>query len=424
MINIAWSVQRARQGEPTFWATVALTVLLCQIDTLGGGLGFGHASTNLAGTDRRVFSGLRLSKGHNPVESKIPVARFSGMLLQLGEPYEFDGQTHLYRDTRFVYSAGGNVFHHHQDLNKLVRAWRRPETIVVHELYCTAQAKFSDIVLPATTSLEREDIGSASNDGFMIAMRQHIAPFADARDDYAIFSGLAARLEFGETYTEWRSAKAWLQVMYEQSFPRAEAEGIALPAFDDFWQQGVLEFIRPAEPQILLKDFRDEPEAQYQQTVARQWPLHLLSSQPRTCLHSQYDHGSVSRDTKISGLELLWMHPHDAAARGIRDGDVVKVFNTRGALLAGAKLSDAIRPSVVQMSTGAWYDLENTANAQSLDKHGNANILTKDRGSSRMGKGCTVQSFRVGMEKFEGRLPTVTAWEPPVFVTFKQQKQA
>ena len=124
MINIAWSVQRARQGEQAFWATVALTALLGQIGTPGGGLGFGYASTNLAGADRRVFSGPRLPQGRNPVEGKIPVARFSDMLLHPGEPYEFDGQTHLYPDIRFVYWAGGNVFHHHQDLNKLVRAWR------------------------------------------------------------------------------------------------------------------------------------------------------------------------------------------------------------------------------------------------------------------------------------------------------------
>lgn len=460
MINIAWSVQRARQGEQTFWATVALTALLGQIGTPGGGLGFGYASTNLAGADRRVFSGPRLPQGRNPVEGKIPVARFSDMLLHPGEPYEFDGQTHLYPDIRFVYWAGGNVFHHHQDLNKLVRAWRRPETIVVHEQYWTAQAKFADIVLPATTSLEREDIGSASNDGFMIAMRQHIAPFADARDDYAIFSGLAARLGFGEAYTEGRDVRAWLEVMYEQSRPRAEVDGIALPPFDTFWQQGVLEFSRPARPQILLKDFRDdplsaplatpsgkielfsqtiadfgyeecpghpywhEPEAQYQQAVAREWPLHLLSSQPRTRLHSQYDHGSVSRETKIAGREPLWMHPHDAAERDIHDGEVVKVFNTRGALLAGVKLSEAIRPGVVQMSTGAWYDPQNTEDAQPLDKHGNPNVLTEDRGSSRLGQGCSAQSCRVDVVKFEGPLPAITAWEPPVFVTLAQQKQA
>ena len=82
-----------------------------------------------------------------------------------------------------VYWAGGNAFHHHQDINRLCEAWRRPETVVVHEQYWTAQAKFSDIVLPATTSLEREDIGSGGHDGFMIAMSAQIPPVGEARDD-------------------------------------------------------------------------------------------------------------------------------------------------------------------------------------------------------------------------------------------------
>ncbi len=453
MVNIAWSVQRARQGEQTFWATVATTALLGQIGTPGGGLGFGYASTNLAGAHRRVFSGPRLPQGRNPVTDKIPVARIADMLLSPGEPYEFDGQTLRYPDIRFVYWAGGNVFHHHQDLNKLIRAWRRPEAVVVHEQYWTAQAKFADIVLPATTSLEREDIGSASNDGFMIAMRQHIPAFAEAQDDYAIFSALASRLGFGEAFSEGRTPHEWLRVMYDESRPRAADEGISLPEFDDFWQEGMLEYARPEAPHILLKAFRDgphthplttpsgkielfsqtiagfgyeecpgypywhEPEAEYQQSQADKWPLHLLSSQPRSRLHSQYDHGSVSRKTKVAGREPVWIHPQDAASRGIHDGDVVKIFNARGALLAGAKLSESIRSGVVQMSTGAWYDPINGQDAQPLDKHGNPNVLTEDRGSSRLGQGSSAQSCQVEIEKFVGTPPEVTAWQPPVFVT-------
>jgi len=84
MINIAWSLQRARQGEQTFWATVALASLLGQIGTPGGGLGFAYASTNLAGSDRRTFSGPRLPMGKNAVNDHIPVARLSDMLLNPG----------------------------------------------------------------------------------------------------------------------------------------------------------------------------------------------------------------------------------------------------------------------------------------------------------------------------------------------------
>ncbi len=191
MVNISWSIQRARQGEQAYWATVALTALLGQLGTPGGGLGFGYACTNLAGAVRKAFSGPRLPAGENAVDSVIPVARLSDMLLHPGETYEFDGQQRRYPDIRLVYWAGGNAFHHHQDINRLCEAWRRPETVVVHEQYWTAQAKFSDIVLPATTSLEREDIGSGGHDGFMIAMSAQIPPVGEARDDYAIFCDLA-----------------------------------------------------------------------------------------------------------------------------------------------------------------------------------------------------------------------------------------
>ncbi len=453
MINIAWSLQRARQGEQTFWATVALAALIGQIGTPGGGLGFAYASTNLAGAQRRTFSGPRFPAGHNAISDKIPVARLSDMLLNPGGDYQFDGQDCRYPDIRVVYWAGGNAFHHHQDLNRLVDAWRQPDTVIVHEQYWTSQAKFADIVFPATTSLEREDIGSASNDGFMIAMRQHIAPQGESRDDYAIFSALAERLGFGESFTEGRDAAAWIRHLYEGSMPRAQADGIELPPFDEFWQRGKLEYALPDEPQIFLKAFRDNPEASplttpsgkieiFSQTVAdfgyeecpghpfwyekeeakqreitANWPLHLLSSQPRTRLHSQYDHGSVSRSSKVQDREPLWLHPHDAAARGIIEGSVVKVFNHRGAILAGVHLSEDVRPGVVQMATGAWYDPQDPQKNGSLDKHGNPNVLTEDSGSSRLGQGCSAQSCWVEIAAWSEELPQVTAFQPPQFVT-------
>ena len=234
---------------------MALTALLGQLGTPGGGLGFGYACTNPAGAVRKAFSGPRLPAGENAVDSVIPVARLSDMLLHPGETYEFDGQQRRYPDIRLVYWAGGNAFHHHQDINRLCEARRRPETVVVHEQYWTAQAKFSDIVLPATTSLEREDIGSGGHDGFMIAMSAQIPPVGEARDDYAIFCDLAGRLGFGEAFSEGRDAGQWLRHLYEESRPRAQEEGIALPSFDDFWQQGVLEYSAPERPQIFSPIF-------------------------------------------------------------------------------------------------------------------------------------------------------------------------
>ena len=70
------------------------------------------------------------------------------------------------------------------------------------------------------------------------------------------------------------------------------------------------------------------------------------------------DMGRVSQQSKVAGREPIRINRDDAAARGISDGDVVRVFNDRGAILAGAVVSDDIRRGVVQISTGAWYDPE------------------------------------------------------------------
>jgi biotin/methionine sulfoxide reductase len=146
---------------------------------------------------------------------------------------------------------------------------------------------------------------------------------------------------------------------------------------------------------------------------AEHYPLHLVSNQPRTRLHSQFDPGSVSRASKIQGREPMTMNPADAAARGLSEGDVVRVFNNRGACLAGIILSDTVMPGVVQLSTGAWYDPLEPGVVGSLCKHGNPNVLTRDKGTSRLGQGPSAHSTLVEVEKFEGPLPPITAFAPP-----------
>ena len=121
----------------------------------------------------------------NPLASAIPAARIADCLLHPGWSYDFNGRKGTYPDIRLVYWAGGNPFHHHQDLNRLRRAWRRPETIIVHEPWWTATARHADIVLPATTTLERNDIGCAARDRFVIAMQQAIEPVNGARSDFS-----------------------------------------------------------------------------------------------------------------------------------------------------------------------------------------------------------------------------------------------
>ena len=94
---------------------------------------------------------------------------------------------------------------------------------------------------------------------------------------------------------------------------------------------------------------------------------------------------------------------------------MVRVFNARGAFLAGAVLSDDVRPGVAQIATGAWYDPLDAQAPGSLEKHGNPNVVTPDVGSSKLAQGCAAQSARVEVALWRGELPAITAFDPPAF---------
>jgi biotin/methionine sulfoxide reductase len=135
-----------------------------------------------------------------------------------------------------------------------------------------------------------------------------------------------------------------------------------------------------------------------------------MSNQPRTRLHSQLDCGQVSQGSKVAGREPMTIHPDDAAARGISSGDIVRVWNDRGACLAGAIVADHVMPGVIQLSTGAWYDPETPGG---LEVHGNPNVLTRDRGTSRLGQGPSAHSTLVEVAKLDGVVPDVTVMRAP-----------
>ena len=154
------------------------------------------------------------------------------------------------------------------------------------------------------------------------------------------------------------------------------------------------------------------------------YPLHLISNQPTRKLHSQLDHGSYCREIKIGGRESIGLPPRDAADRSLVDGDIVRVFNGRGACLAGVRVDADIRPGVVQMSTGAWYDPENPSSPGGMCKHGNVNVLTPDKGTSSLAQGPIAQTCLVQVEKLQGPVPELTAFQPPEILARVSTRQS
>ncbi len=448
MINTAWSLQRASHGEQPFWMTVVLGCMLGQVGLPGGGFALGYGPTNRMGSPQTRLPGPSLPQGTNKVRAFIPVARIADMLLNPGSEFRYNGGVHAYPDIRLIYWAGGNPFHHHQDLQRLAKAWQKPETIIVNEPYWTSTAKFADIVLPVTTTLERNDIGFGSHEGVVVAMRKVVPPAGEARDDYAIFTALADRLGVKENFTEGRDEMQWVQWLYEVLHKRADASGIALPAFDAFWEEGLVNMAEHAKPVVMLEAYRRDPAGNMLNTEsgrieifseriagfnlpdcpghptwfeplewlgaaeAKDWPLHLLSDQPARKLHSQLDASPHSAAGKVAGREPIYLNPKDAAARGIADGDVVEVFNDRGRSLAGAVVTPDIMQGVARLATGAWYDHDWQTG---IEKHGNPNALTRDIGASSLSQGCTAQSCLVDVRRVDGPVPPVTAHALPEF---------
>ncbi len=451
MLTVTWSLQRVRYGEQAPWMGVTLAAMLGQIGLPGGGFGHGYGSMNEPGLAPVPYPLPTLFQGSNPVPDFIPVAAIADLLLHPGEEFDFDGRRLTFPDTRLVYWAGGNPFHHHQDLARLRRALARPDTIVVHEPYWTPMARHADIVVPSTTSLERNDLACTRNDPLLVAMHAAAPRYADARDDYDTFAALAHRLGFGERFTEGRTAQQWIEHLYEQwrGFVLTDPAHVEAPAFDEFWRRGFVR-MRTEDGLSLFSDFRDDPERNPLTTPsgrieifsadidgfgyddcagharwfepdewlggprAQRFPLHLIANQPRTRLHGQLDHGGTSQASKIRGREPIRLHPADAADRGLAAGEVVRVFNDRGACLAGVVLDDGVRRGVVQLSTGAWYDPLDPSDPNSMCVHGNPNVLTADVGSSRLAHGCTGQHVLVEVERFDEALPPIKAFEPPL----------
>ena len=456
VIGISWSLQRSEHGEQTYWMATVVAALLGYHGLAGAGVAYGYGSVhNIGFFGRRIppFKIGSLPAGRRPVGRFIPVSRISDMLLNPGARIDYNGQTIEFPEIRLIYWAGGNPFHHHQDIARLRRAWAKPETVIVNEPFWTAAARHADIVFPCTTPLERNDLGGGPYDCYLTPMRKAVPPFAKSRNDYDVFSGLAARLGTENEFTEGRAEMDWVEHLYGVTRGNAGKAGVELPGFQEFWsgeQFSIEEQV--ADCMFQLEAFRDDPVRNplatpsgrieiYSEKIAgfnyedcighpawydkSEWlgadragtyPLHLLSNQPKTRLHSQYDHGRTSRKAKIKQREVVRMNPADATKRSIQDNDIVRIFNDRGACLAAAIISDSIRESVIELPTGAWYDPEDPSKENAMDVHGNPNVLTRDVGTSKLAQGPTAHSCLVEVERFDGELPPVKAFRPPPIV--------
>ncbi|WP_088918399.1 molybdopterin-dependent oxidoreductase [Granulosicoccus antarcticus] len=451
MLSTAAGVQRTDYGEQVLWMTVTLASMLGQIGLPGGGYTIGYGVNANIGNTERLFRWATLPQGKNPVENFIPVAMISEMLLKPGTQYPYNGQQRTFPDIKMVWWAGGNPFHHHQDLNRLHQAFQRPDTIIVNEFNWASTARHADIVLPVAAPQERCDFGAGKSDDGLVPMPAHVQPAGQARTEYDIYCDLSERLGSLAEFSEGRDGDQWLRVLWEQTQQAAEQAQVELPDWDTFIAGDMLQIPDPSPDQVFLADYRADPDAHplptpsgkielYSEAIAgfglddcpghatwfevrdqqrpghERYPLFMLSGQPKTRLHSQLDNGDYSKQYKIKDREPVLVHPQDAAPRNLQDGDVVELYNERGRCLAGVRITDDIRQGCIFLWTGAWHDPDYST-ASHRDRHGNPNVLTHDERTSSLAQGPAAHSTQVQMQRFDDPLPTVTVHEAPEFAS-------
>ncbi len=449
MIVGGYGVQRQHHGEQWVWSMAALAAMIGQIGLPGGGLSFGyHASGDggFPGANMPTVSGF--SAGSNPVKAYFPIARFVDVFQNPGKTIDYNGTTLTYPTIKLAHGLGGNYLTQHQDTNRLIAGYQNVETIIQQEIWWTPSARFADIVLPAVSDLERNDLGQFAN--VIVGSHKAVDPIFESRSDYDILSELADRLGLAEAFNEGHDEMGWLQTFYDAA--RAKDPSGTMPDFDTFWNDtSVLQFEVKPGTQVHMADFREDPLANavgtpsgkiemFSDTIAgyayddcpghpawlepvewvggataKDYPLALVSKHNFYRIHSQMDNTWLRDLYKVDDREPAFLNTQDAAARGIATGDVVRVFNDRGQTLAGAVVTDDVVSGAVVLHEGSWYDPDEAGVAGSLDKQGSANVLTLDEPlTSKLAQGTIAHTTVVQVEKYTGEAAYVTAYEQPI----------
>ena len=238
---------------------------------------------------------------------------------------------------------------------------------VVLEHFQTDTADYADYILPATTQLEHWDIHSTYGHTDILLNRPAIAPMGESKTNTDIFRALAKRMGFADPCFEeddetlCRMAFAPTQDMdelFKQGFTHLKSpNGQPLPdapfaegAFPspsgkcEFYSQRLAEMGQDGLPDYIAN--YEVPQSN------SEFPLAMISPPARNFLNSSFVNLQSLRD--IETEPVLEMHPEDAQARGIQDGDVIRVFNQRGTYQCKARLNDRARLGVVN-GLGIWW---------------------------------------------------------------------
>jgi anaerobic dimethyl sulfoxide reductase subunit A len=366
------SIQRTIGGEEAIRMGIALQVATGNLGVLGGstgGLTWGRLPSP------RISC---LGVPPNPVDVSVPVYHWPDAVLE-GKEGGYPS------DIKVIYNVGSNYLIQGSDIHKNIRAFEAVEFSVSHERFMTPTARYSDVVLPVTTYLERSDIKIPDGGNWLLYSGQAVPPLPGAKNDYDIFCSLAERLGFLDEFSEGRDEEEWL---------RHFAEDSEIPDYEAFKRDGI--YFSEDLMRVALSDFVAAPEANplntpsglvqissdpYAETgfsrvpecrvleTSEEYPLRLVTPKSKYRVHSQNDNIPWFKGRE---RHALWINPSDAERRGIGDGEMVYVSSPEGVMQIAVQVTEDIMPRVVSLLEGAWA----TFDAKGVETSGSVNVLT------------------------------------------------
>ncbi|WP_159564600.1 DMSO/selenate family reductase complex A subunit [Budvicia diplopodorum] len=411
-----WGPQRQANGEMVARAIAALACLTGNVGISGGNTGAREGSY--------AIPFVRFPTLDNPIKDSISFFLWTDAIVRGPEMTAtrdgVRGTDKLKQPIKFIWNyAGNSMVNQHSDINSTIKILEddtKCEMIVVIDNHMTASARCADIILPDLTTSEQMDFcldASSGNMGYVIFADRAIKPQFECKSIYEMTSEIAKRMGVEQKFTENRTQEEWLRHLYQQS---CEKDPL-LPTFEEFRKVGIIKRKDPAGHFIAHKAFRDDPVANpmatpsgkieiYSErlaTIAKTWelpkgdaisplpihvstfegfddplrkkyPLQLIGFHYKARCHSTYGNVDV---IKAAALQEMWINPIDAAERGIKNGDMIRIFNDRGETQISAKVTPRMIPGVVALGEGAWY----TPDANGIDRAGSINVLTTLRPS-------------------------------------------
>ena len=406
-----WGAQRHANGEQSVRAIAMLPILTGNVGIPGGGTGGREGSFGISISGFPTLS--------NPISTAISVFMWTDAIERGPEMTALRdgirGKDQLEVPIKFLWNYAGNcIINQHSDTGRTGRLLEDDslcEMIVVIENHMTSSAMYADILLPDVTNAEQNEMstnGSSGNMGYVIYLEKAIEPMFECRPVYEMCTEIARRLGVEEEFTEGRTHDEWLEWCWEQTRERNPD----YPDFESFKQMGVYKVTQTSAPSVAHASFREDPEenplntpsgkveifSERLHTMGQEWelpegdvitglpiyaptwegpedplretyPLQMIGHHYKQRTHSTY--GNVPWMQEAAPQEI-WINTLDAAERGINNGDMVYVYNSRGRVKLPAKVTPRIMPGVTSMPQGAWYK----PNAEGVDEGGCVNTLT------------------------------------------------